>query len=89
MNDIYTVLTLLETIPLGIFMVCLVIGGQKRWGIITRFFAVIALLIFNILQLPIEIHLEQSTFFSIFLIITWTLYLIVSWCDFWRAIRRK
>ena len=50
MNDTYAVLTLLETVPLGIFMVCLFFGGEKRWCIITRFFTVVALLIFNILQ---------------------------------------
>lgn len=89
MNDTYAVLTLLETVPLGIFMVCLFFGGEKRWCIITRFFTVVALLIFNILQLPLEIALEKTVFFSIFLIITWTLYLIVSWRDFWSAIKRK
>ena len=89
MNSMYDTLNLLECIPLTIFMPCLALGGTKPWSTITKFFCVIALLIFNILQLKMELAMEQSAFFSIFLIVTWSLYLIVGFSDFWHAIRRK
>lgn len=89
MRALYDTLNLLECIPLAVFIFCMFVGRQKRWDIITRFVTVIILLIFNLVQLTLEIALEQSMFFSIFLSVTWTLYLIVSFGDFLRAIRRK
>lgn len=89
MNELYTTLNLLECIPLLIFMFCLFFGRQKSWDIITRFLTVVVLLLINLIQLILEISLEQSMFFSIFLSVTWALYLVVSFGDFWRAIRKK
>ena len=88
MNALYDTLTLLETIPLGIFMVSMSFGKGKNWGIILSFFSVLALLLFNIVQLIFEISLEKSMFFSIFLIITWTLWLVLSWNDFWDKFKK-
>lgn len=88
MNALYNILTLVETIPLGIFMVSMSFGKGKNWGIILSFFSVLALLLFNIVQLILEISLEKSMFFSIFLIITWTLWLGLSWNDFWDKFKK-
>jgi hypothetical protein len=89
MRALYDTLNLLECIPLAVFMFCMFVGRQKRWDIITRFVTVIILLIFNLVQLTLEIALEESMFFSIFLSVTWTLYLLVSVRDFYHAIKRK
>ena len=88
MNALYDTLNLLETIPLIIFMVCLPFSKMKRWTFKVSFFAVVALLLFNIIQLILEISLEKSVFFSVFLIVIWTLWLIVSWRDFRHEIKQ-
>lgn len=88
MNALYDTLNLLEAIPLGIFMFCLFFSKMKRWTFKVSFFAVSALLLFNIAQLILEISLEKSVFFSVLLIVIWTLWLIVSWRDFWHEIKK-
>ena len=88
MNALYDTLNLLETIPLIIFMVCYPFAKMKRWIFKVSFFAVVALLLFNIVQLILEISLEKSVFFSVFLIVIWTLWLIVSWRDFRHKIKK-
>ena len=88
MNALYDTLNLLETIPLIIFMLCYPFAKMKRWIFKVSFFAVVALLLFNIVQLILEINLEKSIFFSVFLIITWTLWLAVSWKEFWTKIKQ-
>ncbi len=89
MSEMYNTSIILECITLPIFMLTLFLGRGKRWNTITGFFAVIVLLSINLVQLTLEIALEQSIFFSVFLSITWTLYLIVGARDFWHAIKRK
>ena len=89
MDNMYVALNVSQVIPLAIFMSCLLLGGTKKWSTITKYFCVIALLICKILQLKIELAMEQSVFLTIFLIVTWALYLLVGSYDFWRAIRRK
>ena len=88
MNALYDTLNLLETIPLIIFMVCYPFAKMKRWIFKVSFFAVSAFLLFNIIQLILEISLEKSVFFSVFLIVIWTLWLIVSWRDFRHEIKQ-
>lgn len=88
MNALYDTLNLLETIPLIIFMLCYPFAKMKRWIFKVSFFAVSALLLFNIVQLILEISLEKSVFFSVFLIVIWTLWLIVSWRDFRHGIKK-
>lgn len=88
MNALYDTLNLLETIPLIIFMLCYPFAKMKRWIFKVSFFAVVALLLFNIIQLILEISLEKSVFFSVFLIVIWTLWLIVSWRDFRHEIKK-
>ena len=88
MNALYDTLNLLETIPLIIFMLCYPFAKMKRWIFKVSFFAVVALLLFNIIQLILEISLEKSVFFSVFLIVIWTLWLIVSWRDFRHGIKK-
>lgn len=88
MNALYDTLNLLETIPLIIFMLCYPFAKMKRWIFKVSFFAVVALLLFNIVQLILEISLEKSVFFSVFLIVIWTLWLIVSWRDFRHGIKK-
>ena len=83
MNALYDTLNLLETIPLIIFMLCYPFAKMKRWTFKVSFFAVVALLLFNIVQLILEISLEKSVFFSVLLIVIWTLWIIVSWREFW------
>ena len=88
MNALYDTLNLLETIPLIIFMLCYPFAKMKRWIFKVSFFAVVALLLFNIVQLILEISLEKSVFFSVFLIVIWTLWLIISWRDFRHEIKK-
>lgn len=88
MNALYDTLNLLETIPLIIFMLCYPFAKMKRWTFKVSFFAVVALLLFNIVQLILEISLEKSVFFSVLLIVIWTLWIIVSWREFWHKIKK-
>lgn len=89
MNALYDTLNLLETVPLGVFMLCYPLGKRRKWSFLVSFFAVATLLIFNVVQLVLEFQLEKSVFFSVFLIITWTLWLAVAWKEFWRVIKKE
>ena len=98
MNNLYDALTLLEVIPLGIMMTCLIlerfdwckaIPNFKHRNTITHFCSVVILLLFNVVQLIMEISLEKSIFFSVFLIVTWSLAILVAWSDFKHEISKE
>ena len=89
MNALYDTLNFLELIPLAIFAFCNPFGRKVKWIFILSFFMVTALLLFNKVHLIHEISLEKSIFFSVFLIVIWSLWIGIAWNDFWNEIKRR
>ena len=71
--DIYAVLNVVELIVVLIFGVFIFFKRQETFNKVIRLITSSILLIINVFQLPMEIQLEKSYDFTIFLIIMWLL----------------
>lgn len=69
--DIYAVLNVVELIVVLVFGVFVFFKRRETLGKVIRLITTSVLLIINVFQIPMEIHLEKSYAMTIFLIIIW------------------
>ncbi|MBQ3415749.1 MAG: hypothetical protein IJH39_10545 [Clostridia bacterium] len=76
--DIYAVLNVVELILCIAYMVFLFVGKEETYSKVIRLISAFSIVVINAFQMPMEIQMDKSYGWSIFMIILWLVNVVSS-----------